>query len=157
PWAKAVRARGEYGWWSLYQQKPVPRDGGLFKATWFEGKVIELDQVGEGDTCRGWDLAYSESDDAAFTQGCKMRLCRDGRLVILDYRGGQLSPDKMIRLIVAATQADGYACEQDIPQDPAAGAVLKALLTKELHGYRFQFSPERGDKASRAAPLAAQA
>ena len=48
-------------------------------------------------------------------------------------------------------------CLQSIPQDPgAAGKSVVAYLSKKLAGLRFKFSPETGDKATRAEPLAAQ-
>jgi hypothetical protein len=36
---KKTRMRGEHGWWSLYQQSPNPRGGGMFKRADF--KIVD--------------------------------------------------------------------------------------------------------------------
>ncbi len=37
---KLKKARGDYAYAGHYQQRPVPREGGMFKREWFTGKVI---------------------------------------------------------------------------------------------------------------------
>lgn len=48
------RDKGAYAWGSQYQQRPAPRDGGLFKPEWFD----LVAHVPDGcSSVRAWDLA----------------------------------------------------------------------------------------------------
>jgi predicted phage terminase large subunit-like protein len=152
---------GDYAVASQLQQRPAPRGGGMFKREWLVGNenayIVEPHLVPAGGVeCRGWDLGYSNGKNSDPTEGVKIRLV-GGIAYIWDCRGGQLEPDPMEALIIATTEEDGRDCAQSIPRDPAAGAVLAAKLSKELHGYVFEFTPEKGDKSRRAQPLAAAA
>lgn len=149
-----IRARGEHGWWSLYQQKPYPRGGVMFDRNWF----TVVPSGGKGGRCvRGWDLAASTERDSAATAGVKIRLV-DGKVIIEDVVWKQGTPAEVEALIVATAQQDGYEVEQSLPQDPGqAGKSQKTYLASKLHGYRVHFSTETGSKELRAEPLAAQA
>jgi predicted phage terminase large subunit-like protein len=149
-----IRARGEHGWWSLYQQQPFPRGGIMFDRSWFQ----IIDRPGTGGTVvRGWDLAASTERDSAATAGVKMRFV-DGKLIVEDVVWKQGTPHEVEALIVATAQQDGREVEQSLPQDPGqAGKSQKTYLASKLHGYRVHFSTETGSKELRAEPLAAQA
>lgn len=150
----SVRARGEHGWWSLFQQRPFPRGGVMFDRSWFH--VVERGGTG-GRVVRGWDLAASTERDSAATAGVKIRLV-DGKVLIEDIVWKQGTPHEVEQLIVATAQQDGAEVEQSLPQDPGqAGKAQRAYLTSKLHGYRVHFSTETGSKELRAEPLAAQA
>lgn len=150
----AIRLRGEYGWWSLYQQSPVPRGGGMFKRDWF----AMVDQSPGGGVCvRGWDLAASKERDSAFTAGVKLRLA-GGKVFVEDVVAIQGTPHEVEQLIVRTAEQDGHAVVQDLPQDPGqAGKSQKSYLASKLAGYVAHFSPETGSKELRAEPFAAQA
>lgn len=149
-----VRARGEHGWWSLYQQQPYPRGGIMFDRAWFQ----LVDAGGKGGRCvRGWDLAASTERDSAETAGVKLRLV-DGKVIIEDVVAVRGTPAEVEALIVATAKQDGHECEQSLPQDPGqAGKSQKSYLAAKLHGHRVHFSTETGSKELRAEPLAAQA
>ena len=88
-----------------------------------------------------------------------MKLARyeDGRVVVLDvvrFRGG---PDEVVRAIRNTAAQDGRRVAIGLAQDPgAAGKFQVRYLVSELAGYRVIASPETGDKATRAAPVASQ-
>lgn len=150
----AIRARGEHGWWSLYQQSPFPRGGGMFKRDWFQ----MVDQSAGGGTCvRGWDLAASTERESANTAGVKMRLT-NGKVFVEDVVCIKGTPHDVEQLIVRTAEQDGRSVVQDLPQDPGqAGKSQKSYLASKLHGYVAYFSPETGSKELRAEPFAAQA
>jgi len=151
---KAIRARGEHGWWSLFQQRPFPKGGSLFKRAWFP--VVDAAPKG-GRVVRGWDLAATAGGDGAATAGVKIRHV-GGRFYIEHVAWLRGSPHEVEQLIVMTAAQDGREVVQDIPQDPGqAGKSQKAYIASKLVGHLVQFSPETGSKELRAEPLAAQA
>jgi predicted phage terminase large subunit-like protein len=149
-----IRLRSEHGWWSLYQQTPYPRGGGVFKRKYVQYLDGPIDTVRR---VRRWDLAASTERDSAFTVGA---LCAfDGkRFVVEDVRRGQWSPHEVEQAILATARADGYGVPIWLPQDPGqAGKAQIAHLASLLHGYRVHFERETGSKESRFDPVASQA
>lgn len=145
---------GSYAYAGQFQQRPAPRGGGMFQKDWFE--VVDAAPAGR-KTARGWDLAATESDDAAFTAGVKMSI-KDGIIYIEDCNRFRGSPDKVEKTVVNVASQDGIHVLISIPQDPGqAGKSQKKYLATKLIGYNVRFSPETGDKELRAQGLAAQA
>lgn len=133
-----------------YQQEPSPRGGGFFKP----GNIELVPALPEGiKWVRGWDMAAT-ANGGDWTCGAKLGV-KDGIIYIADVRRVQGSPDEVERLLVNTAQMD--SCLQSIPQDPgAAGKSVVAYMSKKLHGAKFKFSLESGDKATRAEPIASQ-
>jgi predicted phage terminase large subunit-like protein len=68
------------------------------------------------------------------------------------------SPAEVDRLIKNTADGDGKTCTISIPQDPGQAAKGQVLaFAKLLAGFNVRFSPETGDKESRALPVSAQA
>lgn len=148
-----IRMRSEHGWWSLYQQKPYPRGGGMFKIA----QVKFLDEAPAGGRCvRKWDLAASSERDSAWTVGTRMQLV-DTRVVVQDVRRGQWLPHEVDEQILRTANQDGHSIPIWLPQDPGqAGKAQKAHLAKKLEGFEVHFERESGSKDLRAEPVAAQ-
>lgn len=146
---------GAYSWAGQYQQRPSPRGGGKFKREWFE--VIPAAPA----NCRwvrGWDLAATKKNTAAFTAGVKMGKTPAGEYIIADVRRVQGTAAEVERLLVNTAKQDGHSVKGSIPQDPGqAGKAQVQYLIKQLAGFTYTSSPETGDKEMRAEPLAAQA
>lgn len=137
------------------QQRPAPRGGGLFKREWF--KVEKAAPAGTR-WVRAWDLAGTDKATAPYTAGVKMGKTPDGRYCIADVCRIQGTPHETERLIVATASQDGKSVRGSLPQDPGqAGKAQVQYLIKQLAGYSYTFSPESGDKETRAEPLASQA
>lgn len=150
----AIRARGEHGWWSLFQGRPFPKGGAMFKRDWFA--VVDSIPSG-GRAVRGWDLAATKDGDGAATAGVKIRQV-GGQFFVEDVAWMRGSPHEVERLIVATAERDGRGVVQDLPQDPGqAGKAQRAYLASKLAGYVANFSPETGSKELRAEPFASQA
>lgn len=144
---------GTYAEAAQLQQRPAPRGGGLFKRANFQF----VDAPEDGATVRGWDLAASVSSRAAYTAGVKMVRTRDGRLLVTDVRRFRGTPHEVKMALQECAVGDGARCRTSIPQDPGqAGLAQKADLAKALDGFDVRFSPETGDKVTRALPFAAQ-
>ena len=147
---------GSYAEAGQLQQRPAPREGGLFHRNDFhiEDVMPDLPVV----WVRGWDLAASTDRRAAYTCGIRMGFVGDGSVWITDVRRKRASPAGVEEMIRIAAQNDGHGVEQSLPQDPGqSGVAQKAALAKVLHGFKFHFSPETGSKPKRAQGLAAQA
>lgn len=149
-----ARLRGEHGWWSLFQQRPAPRGGGVFKRAW--AKFLDAAPPG-GRRVRRWDLAASEERDSAYTVGGLVQLV-DKRFVVQDVRRGQWSPHDVERKILETAHEDGRSVPIWLPQDPGqAGKAQKSHMAKLLEGYEVHFERETGSKELRFDPVAAQA
>ncbi|RIQ10312.1 terminase, partial [Bordetella avium] len=82
----------------------------------------------------------------------------DGRFIIADCRREQYETNKRDALIKNTADGDGMnKVRQSLPQDPGqAGKSQVVAFTKLLAGHSVRFSPESGDKVTRATPLASQ-
>ena len=151
---KTLSSRGgTYAVAGQLQQRPVPRGGGMFPSRY--AQYMDLPEK-FGRRVRGWDLAATK-DGGAATVGLKLCITPDGRLIIEDVRRLQGSPREVEQAILSCARADGPSVAISLPQDPGqAGKSQKSALAKLLHGYIVHFSPESGDKADRARPIAAQ-
>lgn len=154
---RTMRAEGgDYAVAAQLDMVPVPRGGGMFQAEWF-ARVVEPDEVPLGGvTVRGWDLAASDGDRAAFTASVKMRLVR-GAVYVLDVTNERIEAAGVEEHIVAVCQADDPATIIDVPQDPGPSAkILVSSLARRFHGRTYLYSPEGKAKDVRAMPFASQ-
>jgi len=144
---------GSFATAGQFQQRPVPREGGMFKHSWFN--VVNAIPAGT-KFVRGWDLAASTKSDSPWTAGVKIGRTPDGRYIIADSRRERVSTPR--QFIQNTASQDGETVFISYPQDPGqAGKDQKQSIAKDLAGYKFRSTPESGDKATRAEPLAAQA
>jgi predicted phage terminase large subunit-like protein len=152
---KLKRDTTAYAYAGQYQQRPAPREGGIFKRHWFE--VIPAMPAGVRRV-RGWDLAASESKTAAYTAG--VLLAEKDNVYYVEHvareRGG---PAEIERLIKNTAITDTKKVRISIPQDPGQAAKTQVLAyAKLLVGFDCRFSIEgKGSKEERALPVSAQA
>ena len=74
---------GAYSFAALYQQRPVPIEGALFKRDWFKDKIV--DKAPEGlRWARGYDLAVSQKTSADYTASFRCAFDKQGNLYIAD-------------------------------------------------------------------------
>jgi len=153
---RALAAPDTYVAAGQQQQRPAPREGGLFKV----GKITTLDTAPPiKRRVRRWDLAATE-DDGDYTAGVLLgeRADEEG-YVFLDVRREQYGPGKVRRLIKTVAEADEKAAPTTLilPQDPgAAGKDQRDSFATALAIHAPRFERETGDKETRAEPLAAQ-
>ena len=140
------------------QQRPIPRQGGLFRREWF----VTIPAAPAGvEWVRAWDLAATADPTAAYTAGVLLGRAPDGRFVIGDVARIQGTPAEAERIAVNTASQDAAELVDirgSIPRDPGqSGKWQVAYLLRKLAAFNYSASPESGDKESRAAPLAAQA
>lgn len=148
------RTLGSYAAAGQLQQRPAPREGGMFKKMWFP--IVRGIPLGTRFV-RGWDLAATQ-DGGDWTVGVKIGVQPNGRFIIANVVKGQFSSANVERLLVNTASQDGYDCKISIPQDPGqAGKDQASYLVSKLAGYMVSATPESGGKEKRAEPMAAQA
>lgn len=148
---------GEFAVAGQLQQRPVPREGGLFRPERITFVYAPPEHVAA--RARGWDLAASKGRESPWTVGAKLSITagEKAEVTIEDVVRIQGDTHEVDRLIQATAELDGHAVPQDLPQDPGqAGKVQVSALASLLAGYTTFFSPESGDKALRATPFASQ-
>lgn len=142
----------DYFWSALYQGSPIPDDGGDFDVN----KIEIVDAVPAGiDWVRGWDFAASTKKHADYTATALLGI-HAGVVYIGHVDAIQRSPSDVLEYIQKRVKDDGDVY-QSFPQDPgAAGKYVVNTIVQMLHGHRMEFTPETGDKRTRAIPFASQ-
>lgn len=148
---------GDYAVAGQFQQRPVARGGGLFPEKYVQIMKSRPTEDQVVSRVRGWDLAASDNNRAAYTVGVLLARLNDGRILVEHVKRLRAGPAEVKEAILAAAKRDGSAVRQDLPQDPGqAGKGQKADLAALLDGYNVRFSRESGSKELRAVPFAAQ-
>ena len=147
------KTMGSYAAAGQLQQRPAPRDGGMFKRFWFN--IVQAIPAGT-KFVRGWDLAATEGA-GDWTVGVKLGKQKNGRFIIVDVVRDRKSSAGVERLIVNTASYDGYETKISLPQDPGqAGKQQAQYYIGKLAGYAVKASVESGDKETRSCPFAAQ-
>lgn len=148
------RVLGEYSFSALYQQRPVPAEGGIFKRAWFHLVDTIPEQV---NIVRYWDLAMSSRETADNTAGVKIGQGTDGHYYILDVTTFQKEWGDVVPEIARVALADGANAMIGVEE---AGYMSRAIqeLNQDyrLHGYAVFGYPVDKDKVTRALPFAAR-
>lgn len=166
-WAKTRRDVGEYVFSALYQQRPAPAEGGLFKRLWWRywspaptvgvservdlgGKIWALADCWKFGTI---DLANSTKTSADWTVAAVWAMTLDGDLVLLDFmraRVGEEHHFDLVRPLAERWRADTFFVERSqygttLARDAARTGVHLTPIDPE------------SDKFSRALPYSARA
>ncbi len=150
-------ALGSYEAAAQLQQSPAPPGGGMFKV----GMLGTVDALPAGIRwARGWDLAATEPTPGKkpdWTVGLLLGRDAEGRFYIADvqrFQGSDLAVETAIKNTAAS---DGKSVPISGPQDPGqAGKAQGKSMVRMLAGWDVEFTPETGNKASRAKAVAAQ-
>ena len=151
---------GAYAVAGQFQQRPTPREGGLFKRAWFADKVVRQAPAGT-KWVRHWDLAATavkrKVSGQAATAGVKLGRAPDGSFIVGHVIRVLEEGADVRRTIKATAEADGQSVSISLPQDPGqAGKVQAKDMVQLLAGWNVHAEPESGDKFTRAEPFSAQ-
>lgn len=165
-WLTEKRAElGEYGFASLVQGRPRPREGGMFKWAWWQ----LIDSVpATGPMVRYWDLAGTEpkgkGHDPDYTAGSLACRMPDKRTAIVDvarFRKSIHARDVELEAIAKAdlTNYRGRVRWWIETEAGIAGEDRTAELVRRLQAIGMAVSTEHptGKKVLRAEPLASKA
>jgi predicted phage terminase large subunit-like protein len=146
---------GSYWFAALYQQRPAPPGGGMFKRAWFD--LVDAAPA-DAPRVRYWDKAGTEGGDGAYTAGVLMARRSDGIFYVEDVVRGRWSAGERERVIKQTAESDGKHVHVWVEQEPGSGGKESAQNTViNLAGWVVHAEPVTGDKVARARPFAAQA
>ncbi len=146
-------------WWSaMYQQRPIPQEGRLFRKDWFE---VVTDYPHDANQVRYWDLAATEKGD--YTAGVRVA-AEDGIYYIIDVQRMRLTPAGVEGRIRQVAEQDRDSADVTIfmEQEPGASGVyvIDHYARSVLQGFPFKgdkTSGSRGSKEKRAYPVSSAA
>lgn len=145
---------GEYGFSALYQQRPLPASGGMFKRQWLT--IVSAGPASAEARVRYWDRAAT-AGGGDYTVGARMSKTADGIFHVEDVVRGQWSSGERDAVILQTAQTDPPGTVIWLEQEPGSGGVDSvAALTRKLAGYAVRADKVTGDKVTRADPLASQ-
>lgn len=149
---------GTYEWSALYQQRPRPLEGGMFKRHWFGEPVRVAPRVAQ--RVRYWDKAGTESAKADYSAGVLIARAPDGTFYVESVIRGQWSALQRETVIKQTAIADkelyGYVTIW-VEQEPGSGGKESAEATvRNLAGFAVKTERVSGDKETRAMPYSAQ-
>jgi len=139
-------------WSALYQQNPVPEEGEYFSPDRMGLRSNTEDVI---TWVRAWDL--SGTVDGDWTVGVQMGLTRDRRVIVGDVKRMRGRPDAVSKMVEETARGDTRRVRIAMARDPGqSGIAQQDFYTKLLAGFILDFSPESGEKQTRAKPFAVQ-
>lgn len=141
---KLKRTIGSYEWSALYQQRPTPRSGGIFKRSWvryYDTAPVVFDRV-----IQSWDLTFKDSESGDFVAGFVLgQIGAD--IYVLDCEHSKIDFPSQIRAILRMTKKWPMATAK-VVEDKANGPAVIATLRSKVPGI-IAFNPQ-GSKEQRA-------
>lgn len=143
------RKLGEYSFAALYQQRPVPRDGALFKRAWFEDKII--DQAPPGlRWVRGYDLAVETKTANDESASFRIAFDKAGNLYIADGWCGKVEAPVQKRYMLERMRLERDT-EHAISKTLHGSAFIQEFRRlPQVRAAAFRGVNEKGDKFTRA-------
>lgn len=128
----------------------------MFRREWFD---IVGAAPAQAQRVRAWDRAATEKD-GDYTVGLLMAKDSDNVFYIEDVIRGQFSDLATEKIIAQTTAGDALAHRNVttwLEQEPgSSGKAVVQITMRALAGYSVKAERSTGDKATRAAPFAAQ-
>jgi predicted phage terminase large subunit-like protein len=136
-------AVGTRVWKALYQQRPAPDDGAVFKKSWF--RFYEAEPQFE-QMVQSWDMTFSGGDGSDFVVGQVWGIVGSQRYLVDQVRGRM---DFMTALKALRDMTHKYPmAKAKYIEDKANGPAVISALKNEIQGL-IPVNP-RGSKVSRA-------
>jgi predicted phage terminase large subunit-like protein len=153
---------GPYAAAAQLQQRPSPRAGGIFKASWFPRPFLK---VAPADTTwvRGWDFAGTEAKmikaDPDYTASALIGWSSSlGKWIIGHTEQLREEAHVVERLVKERAEMDGTKVQIQLAQDPGqAGKAQAQNYLRMLGKFSVTASPVTGDKMARALTWAGKA
>jgi len=153
---------GEREWAALFQQRPQPMEGSLFKVAKIETLDVMPNTHG-AQIASGWDFAATKqvgTRDPDWTVRVKLARMKSGQFVVLDVFRDRGGPDEVSNWLLNVSTQDRHdtpTVRVSIPEDPGQSSKLQVLAyTRLLSGFNLHSSREDGNKEVRATPVIAQ-
>ena len=151
PYEKLIQFKatvGVYEWSALYQQRPQPQGGTIFKREWMNQVYKEL--PAGATLIQSWDLPFKNSEASAKCAGIIMAR-KGAQLFIIDVVNDKMDFTTSVNAIKNMTAKHPKARAKVI-EDKANGPAIIDYLGKTIPGM-IPFNP-RGSKEDRALSVA---
>lgn len=136
------RAIGSYDWAALYQQRPAPAEGGIFKRDWW--RFYDTPPARFDEVLQSWDCAFKDAKTSDFVSGQVWgRVGADKYL--LDRVHARLSFTETVKAI-RALSARWPQAHAKLIEDKANGPAVIDTLTHEIAGL-IAVEPQGGKEA----------
>lgn len=124
------RTMGSYAAAGQFQQRPVPRGGGLFKEEWLQ----HWDKLPErfDSACISWDMTFKDSKTSDYVVG-QVWGRKDGCFYLIDQNRGQWDFVKTLEQFVAAAKKYPWITRK-LVEDKANGSAIISALRKKVSG-----------------------
>ncbi|MGA9079826.1 MAG: phage terminase large subunit [Halobacteriota archaeon] len=125
------QAVGSYWWSAMYQQRPVPMEGGFFKRDWLQ--FYDPEYVPYMDiVVQSWDTAQSKSSTSDFVVG-QVWGRRGPDFYLLDQVRGRLDFDETVTAIKDLSK-QWKQCSAKLIESQTLGAALSSHLKHQIDG-----------------------
>jgi predicted phage terminase large subunit-like protein len=158
--AQLEKSLGAYGTAGQLQQRPAPREGGMFKENYFNQRIKAAPY--HATRVRYWDRAATQ-DGGCYTAGTLLAKAANGNWYVENVVHGQWEPDIRDEQILATALRDRsrYGPNHDpiiyIEHEPGSSGVDAYKHTaRKLAGFRVDSDRPTGSKEVRAEPWASQ-
>lgn len=158
---RAIRVRvGSRTWNALYQGRPAPAEGGVFKRDWWQEYTVPL-WVTDGTVCRAlgfdavlasWDMAFKDTDQSDYVVG-QVWAMRGADIYLLDQVRGRWDFPETLRQVrqLAVKWPDALL---KVVEDKANGTAVLAQLRHTVPGLVAETPTEsKTARAQAVAPL----
>jgi predicted phage terminase large subunit-like protein len=140
---------------ALYQGRPKPATGGLFRREWFDVVARAPEGI---PWVRFWDTAAKAGQQSDYWAGAKVGRSEDGHWYISGMVRGRWEYPDARRVVLATAALDGPAVTVGIEESASGTALLQDLRRDTAaQGHAFWPLGVRADKAVRAGVWASQA
>jgi predicted phage terminase large subunit-like protein len=153
---KIKRRMGTYSFEALYQQKPVPTEGGMFKRSWFTNNIVQLPPPNL-NWKRGYDLSFTANPDSDPSATLKAAFDKDGVLYIDGCFRAKLTYPLQRKMLMHYIKTETRT-EHGIELSANGHALLADLRQMpDLRGKKFGGVKVETNKLTRALPWIALA
>ncbi|MBC6311986.1 phage terminase large subunit [Listeria immobilis] len=156
--AQTKEVTGSRGWTALYQQRPSPADGNIFKRQWIKYYVPDNDfkkKYGLGDevkilprlfdkSAQSWDLTFKDTKNSDFVAGHVWKR-KQGEFFFIDREHDRMDLPASINAINRMTTKHPDVIAKYI-EDKANGPAVMQVLKGRLTGM-IPVDPEGGKEA----------
>ena len=158
-WKETKRSVGSRDWVALYQQRPAPAEGNIFKREWWRTYDIpravrqgdgSMRVLTQGQVIQSWDMTYKDSDGSDFVVG-QVWLKNGLDVTLLDQVRDRMSFSETVAA-VRRLSAKWPQARLKLIEDKANGPAVISELKKEIGGI-VPYTPQ-GSKLARAQAVA---
>ena len=142
------KAVGSYVWEALYQQRPAPLEGGIFKDAWWRFYTPYQWPKLMTNVTQSWDMAFKKKTDSDYVVGQVWAAKGADRYLLAQIRGRMSYTDtkKAVKALTAWVHEQGVGSHRILVEDKANGSAILSDLRSEVSGL-IAVEPEGGKEA----------